>query len=212
MPEYDVAAPSESLERGPKYRGKLLLLLLLAAGVFFWITGCISTVTPPENPEDPVTVYLVEATCHAGVVLPAPRGGMMDFAYGDWDWYAQNHDSWYHAFDTVLWPTQGTLGQRRLPSGDLSALQPRFPGYSLRPFQASRKKVALLLDRLQARYARNRAGAVYNARFDLTFVKDDPGYWFLHNCNDEVADWTRILGCSVSWVPIRSGLRLAQEE
>ncbi len=201
-----MSEPSRTMKK--KWIKYLLLLMILAA--FFWVAGCISTVTPPRDPEDPVTVYLVEGPCHAGVVLPKPQGGMVDFTYGDWDWFATNHDSWYHAFDTILWPTQGALGRRGLPTRDRVALEARFPPDWLKPFQASREKAAKLLGILESRFRVHEAESVFNSRFGLTFVPDDQGYWFLKNCNDTTADWLRMLDCSVSWVPIRLGLRLGR--
>ena len=211
--------PAESaplLNRGPwtwtqePFRPKSikLLLLLFAVAALFWIPGCVSTVTPPENPADPVTVYLAASACHAGVVLPHPGGGMIEYAYGDWDWYALNHDRWYHALDTVLWPTQGALGRRRLKTRDRTGLAAYFPSDRLRPFLASRERAAGLVEELEERFRQHTDRMVHNERFGLSFVPDDRGYWFMANCNDRAAGWLRKLGCSVSWVPIRLGLTL----
>ena len=44
----------------------------------------------------------------------------------------------------------------------------------------------------------------------MSFVPHEDGYWFLYNCNDVVARWLQELGCSVSWVPIRLDLEVAE--
>jgi hypothetical protein len=186
-----------------------ILLLLAGLAALGWIAGCVSTVTPPADPEDPETVYLVTGACHAGVVLPDPAGGMVDFTYGDWDWYAMNHDRWYHVFDTVLWPTCATLGRERLVTRDPQGIRARYPGHVVQPFRAARDRVTRLRLALEARFRAHLADVVYNERWKLSFVPLGRSYWFVNNCNDMTAAWLRELGCSVSWVPVRLGLGLA---
>lgn len=193
-------------------RGPKLLGLLLAVAAFFWIAGCVSTVTPPENPEEPTTVYLISTACHAGVVLPDPSGGMVDFAYGDHDWFALNHDQWYHVFDTLLWPTQGTLGRRKLSSREPDVLVRRYSPDAIAAIAASRPRVEALRRELEARHRRHIDRQVHDKLRGWHFVPDDQGYWLLNNCNDVTADWLRKLGCSVSWVPIRLGIKLRTDE
>ncbi|MBN2492552.1 MAG: DUF2459 domain-containing protein [Planctomycetes bacterium] len=186
-----------------------VLIVLVALAAAGWIGGCVSTVMPPAAPEDPETVYLITDARHVGVALPDPEGGLVDYAFGDWDWYACNHDRWYHVFDTVLWPTRATLGRQRLATRDPASLRGRYPGGAVRPFSAARERVDALYGQLEAEFRAHEAEAVYNDRFDFRFVPLGRSYWFLHNCNDVTAAWLRELGCSVSWVPIRLGVGLA---
>ena len=206
-----VQRPKSTRLRGRRSgrRLRVFLLLVAALAALGWIAGCVSTVTPPANPADPETVYLVTGACHAGVVLPDPEGGMVDFAYGDWDWYALNHDRWYHVFDTVLWPTCATLGRRRLAVRDPAGIRSCYPGESVQGFRAARTRIDRLRGELEARFRAHQAEVVYNERWKQSFVPLGRSYWFLNNCNDVTADWLRELGCSVSWVPIRLGMGLA---
>lgn len=158
---------------------------------------------PPENPIDPVEVFLTEEGIHRGLVLPR-ASGFVEYAYGEWGWYVLGRDAWYHAFDTVLWPTQGALGRR-------SYDDPRaeFTGEKLTPLPAARPAVEALLDELDALYESARATEVYNPSMRMHFVKVSPGFWCFFNCSDATAQWLRRLGCNVSWVPIRGGFRVA---
>jgi hypothetical protein len=186
--------------------GVLAGLLILAGSS--WLVGCVSTVTPPRKPSDPITVYLVADAYHAGVVLPDPAGGMVEYTYGDWDWYALGHDRWYHVFETLFWPTQGALGRRRFQAQDPDQVGRHFQEGSLHPFQAARPRIEALRARLEACYRQGTAREVFNASHQLTFVPDDRDYSLFQNCNDATADWVRELGCTVSWRFFRTGLEL----
>ena len=50
-----------------------------------------------------------------GVVVPdgqTPQQRYLEYGFGDWDYYALEHNAWYLIFDTVLWSTQGALSRR----------------------------------------------------------------------------------------------------
>jgi hypothetical protein len=170
--------------------------------VLLFAAACTSVVTPPENPIDPVEVYLVESELHSGLVLPRTSDEYVEYGYGDWDWFAMNCTAWYYVFDTILWPTQGTLGRRILREPELRAMGPR-------AIRVSRSDVEGLLADLDRRYEAGRETEVYNEQMRMHFVKVDEGFWFGHTCADATAGWLRRLGCSVSAAPIRSGLRLS---
>lgn len=176
-----------------------------------WLVGCTSTITPPPAPRDPVSVFLVLDDRHRGVVMQDAAGtGMVEFGYGDWDWYAQNHDAWYDVFDTILWPTTGTIGRRPTDATSGQDLRARYPWIELHEFAVERDAMVALRGDLESRFAARASEQHYNARYRMTFVPVDDGYWCLFNCNDAVADWLERLGCSVSWVPIRIGLQVAE--
>ena len=170
---------------------------LFIAGALF-LGGCVSVVTPPDGVEEPVTVYLYAEAMHKGVVLPRADGSFVEYGYGDWDWYALNKNSWYHVFDTVLWPTQGTLGRRFRRGVPASA--------SFTPLVVPGTRMVALRASLDTQYRRAAGTQHLNAELGMTFVHHEDGYWFLYNCNDAVARWLRELDCEVSWVPIRLGL------
>lgn len=184
-------------------------LLLLSAGMvaLFLITlaSCSSTIYPPSNPQDPVQVYLLKDAMHVGVVLPDEAERFVEYGFGDWDWYALCRDRWYHVFHTVLWPTQGCIG--RTWWGRESVNQAMASG-QLTSFHAGRVEVDGLLKALEERFSIHASTLVRNPAYDMYFVQDDQGFWFLHNCHDAVAEWMEALGCEVSWTWIRTDLEV----
>ncbi|MHC4852972.1 MAG: DUF2459 domain-containing protein [Planctomycetota bacterium] len=186
--------------------------VLLGLLVFPVVTSCVSVVRPPSSPEDPATTYLLMDDRHRGLLLPRAEGGFVEYGFGDWDWYANSHDSWYHVFDTVLWPTQGTLCRRFTSARNGAELRQQFYWMQLFEIVAARSDMESLRKDLAHTYSSclSARGEVHNTRYRMSFVRHDDSYWFLHNCNDAVATWLEQLGCSVSWVPIRLDLQVEQ--
>ena len=194
-------------------RRKCFLGLWIAAAVVafcFW-SGCASTVKAPASVKDPVTVRLMSTGRHAGLLLPCPDGRVVEYGYGDWGWYALLKNEWWRAPATVVWPNQGTLGRRYIRSEDLDAMGDTYGFAHLSKLVVSGEKTGELVARLDARFA---AGGEphYNEAYDMWFVKYPSRFWFVHDCHDEVAEWLRELGCSVSPAPIRVRLRLEKAE
>ena len=170
--------------------------------------GCTSTITPPANVTDPVTVFVLREAMHNGIVLPPCRAGdeYVEFGFGDWSWFALGNDEWYHAFATVLWPTQGTLGRRTFGAHTADQLLAHVTWAELSPVVVSRDKAGALRDRLQHEHDARIGEAVQRRDLGWTFVPYDQSYWFAVNCADVCADRFRELDCAVGWVPIRTGL------
>jgi hypothetical protein len=196
--------PAASGRKRKRLRIALLLcavLLLTAVG----LGGCISTITPPEHPSDPCLVYLLKDAKHTGLVLPDRAGGYVEFGYGEWDWYALVKDRWYHVFDTVLWPTCGCLGRRGMSADEISRSVSRG---MLEAITVSRRCARALFEELDERFNSNKETMIFNPLYGMHFVRDDRGFWFLHNCHDAVAEWMEKVECDVSWLPIRLGLKI----
>jgi hypothetical protein len=192
-------------------RKRLVALVCVAvAALALAVVGCTSTIRPPPPPDDPATVYYLRDSMHRLLALPDGAGGLTAWSYGDWDWYAHNHDAWYHVFDTVLWPTQATLARRDLPGTGEDALRRSYRAAIIDALVVSEARMLELRGKLTSEFA---AGGTphYNPRYATRFVAHDSGYWFPNNCNDAVAGWLRELGCEVSWVPIRLDLRPAED-
>jgi hypothetical protein len=182
------------------------VLAAVACAAVFAAFGCTSTVTPPPAPEDPQAVYLLQDDRHVGLLLPRAPGRVVEYGFGDWDWYAMERDAWYNVFDTVLWPTQGTLCRRELAAHGAADLRARLPWATVHEFAVERARAGALLLDLDAQFAAHADELHHSARYGMDFVPHDDGYWLFHNCNDVLADWLRRLGCEVSWVPVRLGL------
>lgn len=198
-------------EQAPHCRRRLVRLIVACLVLGIWyLVGCVSTITPPSNPKVPTTVYLLTDAWHTGLVFPCPDGGYVEFAYGEWDWYALNRNRWYNVFDTLLWPTQGTLGRRFMPADDGRTLGGMYRSAKLEAIVVSSEKVADLLEDLDRQYAGGLKAGPSVDSYSRTFFKHDDGFWFLYTCGDATAVWLRRLDCSVSWVPIRLGLSVAR--
>jgi hypothetical protein len=182
-----------------------VLATLLALG--FW-SSCASTVRPPADPVEPVTVHLLSTGRHAGVLLPNGDGRTVEYGYGDWSWYALGKTDWWRAPGTVLWPSQGTLGRRYVRDADLAAMHGSYGGGTLSDLRVSRASADELRAHLDAEFAGG--GTPHrNPDYDMDFVKHPDRFWMFHDCHDEVAEWLSALDCEVGWAPIRTGLKVA---
>ncbi len=193
----------------PAWRRRAVCAMGVALALFLALAGCTSTVRAPEDPgHDPVSVWLIRDASHRGLILPMGEGGLVEFGYGEYAWYAEMQDSWYRAVPAALWPTPGTLGKRLLRARDEFGLADELRGARLDVLVVARADAESLRQRLEQRFA---AGGepLWNGAYGFDFVPDPTGYWCLFNCNDAVAGWLQDLGCTVSWVPIRLGLEVA---
>lgn len=197
--------------RPPTHRKRRWLRFLLAtSGLAFlsWCIGCTSTVSPPRGVVVPATVYLLQDERHLGLLLPDDTGAHVEYGYGDWNWYACNRDRWYDVFDTMLWPTRGTLGRRSVDVTFLLARAAERTAFTLTPLLVERNAVHALLEALDASYDTALSESIWNDRYRMRFVPSEDGFWIAYNCSDAVADWLRALGCEVTRRPIRFGLRV----
>jgi hypothetical protein len=198
-------------------RRRVLAAVLLVALLLPFVVGCTSTVTPPATPADPVRVFLLQEAMHTGLVLPPAEHSpgdaeYVEFGFGDWSWYALGHDAWYHAFATVLWPTQGGLGRRTFGARTAAELQLAVTWAKLSPIDVSATKAAALRRRLQAEFDAHVEAAVLRQDLGFRFVPVDQSYWLPHNCADAATDWLRELDCKVTGALLRTSLCLQRRE
>jgi hypothetical protein len=168
-------------------------LLLLASPM-----ACPTTVVPPADPADPVTVFLLDHGRTPSLILPAPGGRMTRYVYGDWNYYALRNTGLGDGLNALLWPTQGTLGRRELPGPpDPEAVrdQVRVSIENLYPLVVGGAESERLRARLDAEHRAGLAAGSAEA-YDLEFVPHPVRYTYFHNSNHMVAGWLRELGCS----------------
>ena len=199
---------AEAMKRRRTVRVALTSLGLLAivAGIFASSVGCVSTVTPPADPEDAVTVFVRKEARHRGLVLPRAEGGYVEYGYGEFDWYALEEDRWHHAFGTMLFPSTGTLGRRMIDRDSLQGLKALYPHSEFLSLRVSRPLAADLVADLERKFEEGEATLTHNERYRMSFVETDDDFWCFYNCNDATTEWLERLGCSVSWVPVRRDL------
>lgn len=172
---------------------------LVAVVVVAWVGGCATVVTPPAKVADPVTVYVLDYGYHASLAAPAADGGLVEFAYGEWGWYAEGRCGWWRVPGIVFWPSQGTLGKRPIgvenPTTEaLSRLTGASPVHEV---VVERRRMEAWRDGMLARW--ESAERRENREHAMTFVRVEEDYWVFRTCNSAVARWLRELGCGTSW-------------
>jgi hypothetical protein len=186
---------------------------LLACG--FWLllttTGCSGTIHPPAAASDPVTVYVADYGRHSSLVLPTNNGGYVEWAFGDWDWFALGHTKWYDAMHALIWSPQSTLGRRVLgPQTNDEALCNALNAERVLPIEVPADCAAALMDQLDLRYLKHASTQIHSDYSYMDHVKDAEFYNGLHNCNHITVRWLRALGCRVDGFGFLSAFRVAK--
>lgn len=173
------------------------------------LTGCTTIIHPPVAPEDPVSVVVADYGYHSSLLLPLPDGGSMEYAFGEWDWFALNRDEWYRVCGTLCCPNQGALGRRRLSMAPTRAVaEGALYCREAHEIRVARASADLLAKRLDDRFRKNLETRVYNPVLRLEFVHDEIDYCFFVNCNHVLARWLRELGCELDGSACFSSFRV----
>ncbi len=208
------------------------LLVLMFPG------GCTTTVWVPRVvAEHAETVYLVDYGRHSSLVLPpqplASRlrtdesngvslavfesgeslaGHAVEYAYGEWKWFALNENKWPDLFRTMLVPTQGALGRRDLGmSTSTDSLRWQIVCEAFYPLEVDGALLRQLRDRLDERFESHAETRHDNELYSMQFVHDDSAYSLAHNCNQVVVQWLRELGCKVSGATVDAKFRIVRD-
>lgn len=186
---------------------RLILPLLFAL-----TAGCGARVTPPPAPADAVPVFFVDYGRHASVVLSSQSEGLLyEYAFGDWDWFAMNRNEWHDALEALFCSRGATLGRRiHEPPSSTEQFAIDAGAHRVLEFAAPRRRVDVLLARLERRYRRHLDTQVYNPLARLYFVRDDAHYALWRNCNHETARWLEAVGCEVRGMRMTSGFKFAK--
>ncbi|MCX7593452.1 MAG: DUF2459 domain-containing protein [Fischerella sp.] len=170
--------------------------LVIASILLVWMLSP-ATIVPPANPAEPVTVYVTDHGLHSRLVLPSGNGELIQYAYGDWNYFALNQQDLRNGIAALLVPTQGTLGRRKF--SNITELQQiiQQQDYTLLNLEVAQAKVTRLLKLLDERFNRNIETSIKNPQTGLTLVQDDQNYTLLHNSNHELVGWLQDLDCQV---------------
>jgi hypothetical protein len=191
--------------------GRRLGVLALLAVPPALLATCATHVRPPAAPSDPVSVYIVDYGRHASLLVPAADGdGLVEWAYGEWRWYALDDSAWYRVFPVLLWPTRGTLGRHHLAGtpSDRATLADRLPSEAVHEIVVDGRRANELDVRLQTAWAAALDTRTYQGLHGLDFVHDDASYHLFHTSNHAVAGWLTELGCQVTGPSILSDWEL----
>ncbi|TVQ60429.1 MAG: DUF2459 domain-containing protein [Phycisphaerales bacterium] len=203
----------ESLRRTRRRRTLLIGVLALLGGASALFVGCGAVITPPANVHDPVRVYIADYGRHSSLVLPTPEGEAVEYAYGEWNWFALNKDGWWRTPGVVLIPSRGALGRSTWPVFvDASDAQRHMRVVTVIEVSVDRERAAALERRLRERFDAHADTARNNPRYGLEFVHDDDSYWLFNHCNTAVAAWLRELGCEVRGATLLADFRLRAPE
>jgi hypothetical protein len=169
---------------------RVAFLLALSAG------GCAMRIEPPGHVVQPATLYVLDYGMHSSVVLPC-ADGFVEFAYGHYDWFALNHDRWYHVPGVVLQPGRGTLGTRTLAAGENR--EPALPAVeNAYPLVVEAARCERLREQLTSEFNTHAGEAIDNPTIGLRMTPHPRLYWHHYNCNTAVAQWLEQAGCRVT--------------
>jgi hypothetical protein len=178
-----------------------------------WFCGCAVYVCPPEAPREPVTVYIVDYGRHSSLVLPdTSENTLVEYAYGDWDWFALGRNKWYDVFPTLFLPTRGTLGRRSLRMGpEFRDLRRLIWCERVHEIAVESRAARTLILGLHGEFERHRESLHFKSVYALDFVHSDRAFHVFHNCNHAVAEWLRDLGCEVRGVALYANFEVLDE-
>jgi hypothetical protein len=184
--------------------------VLTAISLLLCLVGCSATIVPPAHVIDPVPVFVTDYGRHSSLVLPDGDGHLVEYAWGDWDWFALEKTGVLDGIVAAFCSHGSALGTRRIDASPQSTdLAHVLKCEHLLRFDADRARVTDVLDALRARYQRHIDTQVYNRDVGLWLAHDDEHYAGWHNCNHVTAEWLRELGCCVEGTPFTSKFKLA---
>jgi hypothetical protein len=173
------------------------LYLIVPVSIFSY--SGVTIIHPPEVPATPVSVFVIDYGRHSSLILPDTTGtSLIEYAYGDWDWFALGRNKWYDVFPTLFLPTRGTLGRRSLQvDPDTLALRRVIWCEEIHEVVVDRDDALGLIRRLHGEFEKHRESIYFKSMYALEFVHSDRAFHLFHNCNHELADWLRELDCDI---------------
>lgn len=190
----------------------LFILAILAYVLLTWVSSP-TVIAPPAKPANPVTIYVVDHGYHSSLVLPDRESGYIQYAYGDWNYFALNQQGWIDAAAALLIPTQGTLGRRKFSNIDkLRQIVDPNRDKTILNFEVAGAKAAQQWKALNERFNRNINTRVENSLNGLSFVQDDQDYTLFHNSNHELVAWLKDLDCEVTGFVMLPNFQVKSQE
>jgi hypothetical protein len=185
--------------------GSAFILICVGA-----LIGCRTTVTPPQDVRDPVTVAFTDYGRHTSIILPVKQNEWAEYAAGDWAFFALGHNDVLSGLRALLGIGDWTIGRRYLN------FSPTLPGAAQKlgvarvvTFRAERSYSDTLHESLDAIFKAHRDQVFYSSYSGLYHVIGSEHYYIFHNCNHSTANWLRLLGCDVDGSSITSSFDLA---
>ena len=186
----------------------LRLLVLWVAGLV--LGGCQHVIEPPATVSDPVCVFVIDYGRHASLALPKEDSGLVEWSWGDWNWYALERTGAAEGLQALFASPRSTLSRRELaPAGDARELAARVGAEEVLALNVERQRARALQRRLEARWQRRRKEAVTH-RSGRVFVPDEARYSLSNNSVHELARWLEALGADVSGTAVTANFKLRE--
>ena len=163
------------------------------------LAGCTTSIIPPADPTDPVSVFVLDYGRHSSLLLPDTSAqAFTEYAYGDWNWFALDRSEWYDVFPTLFWPTRGALGRRTLHvESNPETIMGVVACEHVLEVTVSARRASELSAELDSQFEQRSETLHYQPLYDLSFVHGETAFHLFENCNHMLADWLRALGCEV---------------
>ena len=188
----------------------LKIAILVACVIASASAGCVTTVIPPAPSGDDVPVFVTDYSRHSSILLPAPEGHYIEYAFGDFNWFALSKTSGSDGARALLWSAGSTIGRRQLRLTDnIEAVVRDTDAETVIRFKAARAKVNALIEQLDAEFFAAHGTVTYNPASSMWFVRSRQRYNAFHNCNHLTARWLRELGCTVHGTAMFSKFRIS---
>jgi hypothetical protein len=186
----------------------VMLVLALIAGIL--LGGCQRTIRAPEDVTDPVSVFVVDYGRHASLVLPDEEAGLVEWSWGDWNWFALERTGVLDGLRAVFASPLSTLSRRGLnPAPDTQELATRLGAAEVLSLDVERERAGALLERLEQRWLLRADEAVTQAS-GRVFVPDDARYSMFNNSVHEIVRWLEALNADVSGSGVTADFKLRE--
>ncbi len=188
----------------------LPLFFVLIAGL--GLGGCQHIIEPPARVSDPVGVFVIDYGRHASLALPEDNSGLVEWSWGDWNWYALERTGAVEGLQALFASPRSTLGRRELaPARDAQELAARVGAEEVLALNVERERARALQRHLEERWLRRRGEAVTHSS-GRVFVPDDARYSLFNNSVQELARWLEALGARVSGTGATANFKLREPQ
>ena len=183
--------------------------------LLFFVAGCTTAIVPPPKAAHPATVYVTNYGRHSSLLLPEDNDHWVEYAFGDWEWFAQWHKSSSGVFRAFFFSKYSCLGRREIKLAGATtqsddAVAQRIGSKVCESVLVPRDRADTLRTQLDDLHHAHIDTVIFNPNVRLWFVKYRGGYWLFHNCNQETADWLRSLGCQIHGTAMFSTFRVRE--
>ncbi|MBF2062832.1 MAG: DUF2459 domain-containing protein [Calothrix sp. C42_A2020_038] len=188
---------------------RIIIYTLISASslLLLWILSP-ANIIPPVDPIKPVTVYVTDRGLHSRLILPVEDGKFIEYAYGDWNYFALNKQSISYGLAALFTKTQAALGRQIFKNQSQIQGLVKQDNINLLSFEVAQSKALSLGKSLEQRFQRNIDTQVKNPSTGLTLVQDEREYTLFHNSNHELVSWLEDLECQVTGFVMWSNFRV----